>query len=64
LQVSEPTYVDVQAALTKSSSLQTDIKSTFKIGSLIGAAVVGFQMLFWEWLLWFNQVRLPAVHQG
>jgi uncharacterized protein (AIM24 family) len=29
LQVNEPTYVDVQAALAWSSSLQTDIKSTF-----------------------------------
>jgi uncharacterized protein (AIM24 family) len=34
LQVNEPTYVDVQAALAWSTSLQTDIKSIFKVGSL------------------------------
>ena len=47
LQVNEPTYVDVQAALAWSSSLQTDIKSTFKVGSLIGrGSGESFQMLF------------------
>ena len=47
LQVNEPTYVDVQAALAWSSSLQTDIKSTFKVGSLIGrGSGDSFQMLF------------------
>jgi uncharacterized protein (AIM24 family) len=47
LQVNEPTYVDVQAALAWSTSLQTDIKSTFKVGSLIGrGSGESFQMLF------------------
>jgi uncharacterized protein (AIM24 family) len=47
LQVNEPTYVDVQAALAWSTSLQTDIKSTFKMGSLIGrGSGEAFQMLF------------------
>jgi uncharacterized protein (AIM24 family) len=47
LRVNEPTYVDVQAALAWSSSLQTDIKSTFKVGSLIGrGSGESFQMLF------------------
>jgi uncharacterized protein (AIM24 family) len=47
LQINKPTYVDVQAALAWSSSLQTDIKSTFKVGSLIGrGSGKSFQMLF------------------
>jgi uncharacterized protein (AIM24 family) len=47
LRVNEPTYVDAQAALAWSSSLQTDIKSTFKVGSLIGrGSGESFQMVF------------------
>ena len=51
LQVNEPTYVDVQAALAWSTSLQTDIKSIFKVGSLDrpGAAERAFK--------WFSPVR-------
>lgn len=47
LNVDEPTFVDVQAALAWSSSLQTDIKSSFKAGALIGrGSGEAFQMAF------------------
>ena len=47
LQVNEPTYVDLQAALAWSTSLQPDLKSTFKVGSLIGrGSGESFQMVF------------------
>ena len=47
LTVDVPTYVDVQAALAWSSSLQTDLKSSFKAGALIGrGSGEAFQMAF------------------
>lgn len=47
LDVDVPTYVDTQAALAWSSTLNTDIKSSFKVGALIGrGSGEAFQMQF------------------
>lgn len=47
LNVDTPTYVDTQAALAWSSTLDTDIKSSFKAGALIGrGSGEAFQMKF------------------
>lgn len=47
LNVDVPTYVDTQAALAWSTSLTTDIKSSFKAGALIGrGSGEAFQMKF------------------
>lgn len=47
LNVDVPTYVDTQAALAWSSTLKTDIKSSFKAGALIGrGSGEAFQMQF------------------
>lgn len=47
LTVDTPTYVDTQAALAWSTSLDTDIKSSFKAGALIGrGSGEAFQMVF------------------
>ena len=41
----QPTFVDPQAAIGWSANLQPQIKSTFKMGSLIGPGS-GFQLAF------------------
>lgn len=47
LNVDMPTYVDVQSALAWSSTLETDVKSSFKAGALIGrGSGEAFQMHF------------------
>jgi uncharacterized protein (AIM24 family) len=47
INVDEPTYVDTQAALAWSSTLETSLKSTFKAGALIGrGSGEAFQMQF------------------
>lgn len=47
LNVDVPTYVDTQAALAWSTSLETDIKTSFKAGALIGrGSGEAFQMAF------------------
>lgn len=47
LNVDVPTYVDVQAALAWSTTLQTDLKSSLKLGTFFGrGSGESFQMVF------------------